>query len=130
MKRSHPFLPPVPHRRDGFTLVELLVVVGILLIVAAMTLSVVSVAMNGDRTRGAARQVQSYLEGARGRAIYGGKNKGNNYQTGVRFIPELPSWEPDKAYTTTGTKILPAARGTGFVYELTAGAGGNSGVFE
>lgn len=131
MRRTSSSSPPAPARRAAFTLIEMLVVVGILLLLGAMTLSVVNVAMTGDRTRGAARQVQSYLEGARGRAIYGGKQKGNSYQCGVRFIPELPSWEPAKAYPLVGTKVLPAARGTGFVYELTAPAGGGtSGAFE
>lgn len=74
--------------RAGFTLVELMVVIGILLLIAAMTLSVVNLSITGDRTRGAARQIQSYLEGARGRAIYGGNatTQGGTYQCGVRFI--------------------------------------------
>jgi len=75
---------------SGFTLVELLVVIGIILIVAAMTLSAVNLTVSGDRIRGAARQVQSYLEGARSRAVYGGNVKadGLNYQCGVRLIPD------------------------------------------
>lgn len=131
MKRSFSKSPPVPVRCAAFTLIEMLVVIGILLLLSAMTLSVVNVATTGDRTRGAARQVQSYLEGARGRAIYGGKQKGSSYQCGVRFIPELPAWERGKTYAAVGTKVLPAARGTGFVYELTATAPPNqAGLYE
>lgn len=83
---SHPRLGDSD--RAGFTLVELMVVIGILLLIAAMTLSVVNLSITGDRTRGAARQIQSYLEGARGRAIYGGNatTQGGTYQCGVRFI--------------------------------------------
>lgn len=76
------------HRYPGFTLVELLVVISILLVVSAMTLSLVNVTITGDKTRGAARQVQSYLEGARGRAVYGGAQRNTGYQCGVRFIPD------------------------------------------
>ncbi len=74
--------------RRGFTLVELLVVMGILLLVAAVTLSAINMNLSGDRIRGAARQIQSYLEGARGRAAYGGNatTRGATYQCGVRFI--------------------------------------------
>jgi prepilin-type N-terminal cleavage/methylation domain-containing protein len=77
--------------RPGFTLVELLVVMGILLLVAAVTLTAVNMNISGDRIRGASRQVQSYLEGARGRASYGANARGVNgagYQCGVRFIPD------------------------------------------
>ena len=94
MRPVSPFLFRIPARRAvrgnrrGFTMVELLVVIGILLLVAAVTVSAVNMTLSGDRIRGAARQVQSYLEGARGRASYGGTTKGKGYQCGVRFIPE------------------------------------------
>ncbi|MFO0919077.1 MAG: prepilin-type N-terminal cleavage/methylation domain-containing protein [Planctomycetaceae bacterium] len=92
MRPVSPFLCRIPARRAvrgnrrGFTMVELLVVIGILLLVAAVTVSAVNMTLSGDRIRGAARQVQSYLEGARGRASYGGTTKGKGYQCGVRFI--------------------------------------------
>lgn len=80
----------VPIRHTGFTLVEMLVVIGILLLIAAITLGAINLSISGDRVRGGARQVQSYLEGARSRAVYGGNVKldQTNYQCGVRFIPE------------------------------------------
>ena len=56
--------------RRGFTLVELLVVVAIILVMAGMTLAVWNSTANADRIRSAARQVQSAILGARDRAIY------------------------------------------------------------
>jgi prepilin-type N-terminal cleavage/methylation domain-containing protein len=79
---------------QGFTLIELLVVIGIVLLVAAITLSAVNLTVSGDRVRGAARQVQSYLEGARDRAIVSGfgavrrGTPGEAQAVGVRFITE------------------------------------------
>lgn len=66
--------------RNGFTLTELLVAMTILLILVAVTVSTVNVSFNNERIRSAARQVQSYLEGARDRAIYAGQDRG------VRFL--------------------------------------------
>ncbi len=81
-----------PFLRAGFTLIEMLVVIGILLLIAAITLGAINLSISGDRVRGGARQVQSYLEGARSRAVYGGNIKapanGVEYQCGVRFIRE------------------------------------------
>ncbi len=62
--------------RRGFTLIELLIVVSITVILLAMTVTAVNMAVNGDRVRGAARQVQSYLAGARDRAIYAKEVRG------------------------------------------------------
>lgn len=64
----------------GFTLVELLVVISILAILAVITVSSINLALSSDRTRGASRQVQSYLSGARDRAIYAKEPRG------VRFL--------------------------------------------
>ena len=64
----------------GFTLTELMVVMVILIIVTAMTVTAVNYSMSAERSRAAARQVQSYLAGARDRAIYEQKS------VGVRFL--------------------------------------------
>lgn len=62
--------------RQGFTLVELLVVVGIMLLLAAMTIAAVNFSSTSEKTRSAARQVQSYFEGARDRAIHAKEARG------------------------------------------------------
>ncbi len=64
----------------GFTLVELLVVISIMLILAVMTLGAISVLTDGDDVRAASRQIQSALEGARGRAAYAKESRG------IRFV--------------------------------------------
>ncbi len=71
--------PSTPHPA-GFTLVELMVVVGLLLLIAAMTVSAVNLTISGDKVRAGARQVQSYLAGARDRAIFSKEPRG------VRFL--------------------------------------------
>lgn len=65
---------------SGFTLVELLVVISILAILAVITISSINFALASDVTRSASRQVQSYLAGARDRAIYAKAPRG------VRFL--------------------------------------------
>lgn len=54
----------------GFTLVELLVVVAIMLIMTGLVVGVFRTTMDSDRVRSAARQVQSAVMGARDRAIH------------------------------------------------------------
>lgn len=67
-------------QRGGFTLVELLIVVAIMLILAVMTASAINITLSGDKVRSGARQVQSMLAGARDRAIYSREPRG------VRFL--------------------------------------------
>ncbi len=68
-------LNSAPPRR-GFTLIELLVVVSILVIVTTITVMTVNFSMSSERIRSSARQIQSYLEGARDRAIYAKEPRG------------------------------------------------------
>ena len=69
-----------PSRRLAFTLTELLVVIMIMIILTTLTVSAYNFSMSSERSRSAARGVQSYLEGARDRAIYSGEPRG------VRFL--------------------------------------------
>ncbi len=67
--RKHPIIT-VPQRRSGFTLVELMIVVSIILLLATITLVSVNFSYSRDRVRAAGRQLQSFIAGARDRAIY------------------------------------------------------------
>ena len=78
--RSHRPLYLSHRDRLGFTLIELMVAVGIILVLTGFTIYSVNVAFTSDRVSGSARQVQSYLEGARDRAIF------SKDLRGVRFI--------------------------------------------
>lgn len=73
--------------RVGFTLVELLIVISLLLLIAVMTAGAINTTISGDKVRGGARQVQSFLAGARDRAIY------SKSPRGVRFLLE-PTNDP------------------------------------
>jgi prepilin-type N-terminal cleavage/methylation domain-containing protein len=64
------------NRRHGFTLVELLVVMSIMITLLAITATVIKINTDADRVRGASRSIQSYLLGARDRAIYAKQPRG------------------------------------------------------
>lgn len=81
--------------RSGFTLVELLITVSILLVLAALTLSALNVSANNSRVPGAARDIQSYIEGARDRAIFRGR------PVGVRFYLDPNGIQNDAGNTIT-----------------------------
>ena len=70
MKRN-----PIKSRR-GFTMIELLVVVTVMLILVGMTVTAIDFAFSGERLRSGSRQVQSALEGARDRAIFAKEARG------------------------------------------------------
>ena len=69
----------------GFTLIELMVVVALLVLIASMTIGAVNLNTNSDKVRAGSRQVQSYLAGARDRAIY------SKAPRGVRFLLDSSS---------------------------------------
>jgi prepilin-type N-terminal cleavage/methylation domain-containing protein len=71
--------------RAGFTLVELLVVVAVLLILIVMTVTAIDFAFTSERVRAGARQIQSALEGARDRAIFAKEPRG------LRLLVEQPN---------------------------------------
>ncbi len=79
--------PPANAERRGFTLVELLVVISIFVVLTVMTIGAINLSSTSARVRGAARQVQSKVEGARDRAIYNSReNPGNPRPVGIRLL--------------------------------------------
>lgn len=63
-------------KRRGFTLIELMIVMTIILVLSAVTIAAVNFSINADRVRSGARQIQSLLAGARDKAIYAKENRG------------------------------------------------------
>lgn len=80
MKNRRNLSPKRSALRAGFTLVELLVVVGIALLVTTFTVIGIDFAFETERVRGGSRQLQSMLAGARDRAIFAREPRG------VRFL--------------------------------------------
>jgi prepilin-type N-terminal cleavage/methylation domain-containing protein len=69
-------------RRAGFTLIEMLVVITIIVVLASISAGLYTGMANADRIRSSSRQIQSYLEGARDRAIL------SQMPRGVRFLTD------------------------------------------
>lgn len=76
--------------RGGFTLLELLIAVSVMLILLAITATALRITNEADRVRAGGRQVQSYLLGAKDRAIYAKAPRGVRFLrggTGTTFDP-------------------------------------------
>lgn len=88
------------NRFSGFTLIELMVVISIMLLLFAMTVYGLNFTKDADKVRAAGSQVQSFLSGARDRAIYAREARG------VRFIvnPANPRSVNAMAYIQPGAK--------------------------
>ena len=93
------------NRRRGFTLVEMLVVISILLILSYMSLSIYNVAADSDRIRSSARQIQSYMEGARDRAILAGRNDPDT-SIGVRFLVNPNGPKGNTSHITVNSMVF------------------------
>lgn len=95
-----------PKRRCGFTLVEILVVVIIVMLVSAVVIPQVIGALNGRQVSEAARILQAALAGARDAAIRA------NAPRGIRLLPDpiltTLSFKDAAAQTiATGTTVFP-----------------------
>lgn len=73
--------------RGGFTLVELLVVIFIMLLITAVTIPVIAPAMNNRDVREAARMIDVFINGARTRA----KLNGHPYGVMLERMPGQPN---------------------------------------
>ncbi|WP_339907619.1 prepilin-type N-terminal cleavage/methylation domain-containing protein [Symmachiella dynata] len=89
-------------RRGGFTLVEMLIVIAIIAILAAITVTAIYATANSDRIRGAARQMQSAMQGAMAKAARAKKPIGIRLQldefdpttvSSMIFIEQLDDFE-------------------------------------
>src|SRR5262245_23836493 len=87
------------HRRSGFTLVEMLVVIAIILILAGLVVAVFNTGRSSDRLRSAARIGQSAFLGAKDRALHAKDLRGvrltrdltdNTLVNGFVYLQPLP----------------------------------------
>lgn len=83
----------------GFTLIELMVVIALLVLIASMTVAAINLNVNNDKVRAGSRQVQSYLAGARDRAIY------SKAPRGVRFLL-TPTNSPTESSRTVSSMVF------------------------
>lgn len=95
--------------RRAFTLVELLVSITVFLILTGLTLVMVNNTFEAERLRSGTRQVQSYLEGARDRAIHAGEPRG------VRFLydPTTDTTDPRNITVSSMVYVKPLANDAG-----------------
>ncbi|MGV2336489.1 MAG UNVERIFIED_CONTAM: prepilin-type N-terminal cleavage/methylation domain-containing protein [Planctomycetaceae bacterium] len=110
--------------RRGYTLVEMLIVVGIVMLLLSMTLLAVRFVRDGDRVTAAASQIQSFLGGARAPRIYARKPRGvrlfldstdprtvtsmayiDPAETWTDGLIQLRRWDPDLNGATNGGSI-------------------------
>ena len=95
------------NRRSGFTIVELLVVVAILLILSYLAFAVFGTGKSSDKMRSGARSAQSAILGAKDRALHAKEPRGIrlaldqtnlNLVNGLAFIQPLPTQNAGNAF--------------------------------
>jgi len=96
-------------RRGGFTLVELLVVIFIILIVSAAALPVVLPALNNRQLSEGARLLQGAIVGAQDAAVHANAPRGIRLMPDPTFPlePRLPSGELDPTRILASNRIVP-----------------------
>ncbi len=88
--------------RAAFTLIELMMVVGIMALLAVMTATAINLTISGDKVRSAGRQIQSVMSGARDRAIYAKEARGVRLlldPTNPRTVSSLAYIKPTAPWT-------------------------------
>ena len=98
------------NRRSGFTLTELLIVIGILLILSTMSLAVYNTGRSSDRMRSGARTAQSALLGAKDRAMHA-----KNFR-GVRLFRDENALVAGPFFTPGGISNGIPCLISGFIY--------------
>ena len=83
-------------RPKGFTLIELMVSISIVLVLATLTFTLLNVTLDSDRLKGGSRELQSFLTGARDRAVYAGQPRG------VRLLPDPADPSTVRSFTYIG----------------------------
>lgn len=124
-------LPLRNQTRRGFTLIELLVVVSVLLILLAFTAGAVNYSLNAEKVGGAARQVQSYLAGARDRAIHAGDVRGVRFvrdPDNPRLVSSLLFIGPSEAWSEGNMRLERGVAGSNLANVVAASP--DSGWFE
>ena len=115
--------PQSPFRdRPAFTLIEMMVVISIMLILTAITFTVINVSMNQDRISDSGRTIQAFLEGARDRAIHAGQPRG------VRFILDPTSTTARPIASSMVYIGAPGLYGEGLVYLTGTGSQTVNGI--
>lgn len=113
-----------PGAKRGFTLMELLVVMGIIITIVAISIPAVNTLTKGNSQRQAVNMVTAYIANARTIAMSTGRQAGvifyeeknnaltpNSNQTAVQLIVE----DPNQSSTIAGTTYTPAAGCTTFM---------------
>ena len=87
-------------KRCGMTLVELLVVISIMMILAAVVLPQLNLGNEGHKNRESARIVSTYLSAARNKAIETGRPCGVLFERGDELVDTTGDGTPDTALTS------------------------------
>jgi prepilin-type N-terminal cleavage/methylation domain-containing protein len=94
-------------RTDGFTLIEMMLVVALIGILAGMAVPITAGFLATSKADSTGIEVTSWLETARARAVAERRNFEVTFDTGTNHVKiERVEYEPDPTKTATRTKVL------------------------